>query len=1352
MAKHEVERLLGAASALDVKQNDVALLLKKTQQDDDQAHKAHNVDSQDQATSSDAAPAQADSAQTPAELAAADGVYASDAGAPAYGEFAAAEGGGGLSTGAWVGIGVAAVGAGVLIYEATKSDNNDENATNNVTSVTPSATSVPEGDTVTFTVHGTPGQTFNWVLSGVQAPDVQGGALSGTVLIGQDGVGIVTVNTVADSVNEGNEVMTLTVGGQHADVTLVDSATAQELTLTPGIDQIDLTASAGADIVTGIVDPFELLSNDETTFSNGDVIQGNGQTIVRLVVDSGGTQPADVVRLSDIATVELIAQTNSFFTMPAVSWDNVGEVVYTGGIGGMGVLFTSAQAGLDVVLAPAVNGGFMSASYTTNLFAAFGNSGRGGGSITFGADNNLADISVSMTQPTNTAYINVAGVRQGDVTVDDLTIHGQDVAIATITGFATGNLTVGDVNVDLGNSSTVSVTLSASTDVNVGNETLSVGNSGSISDYAFALSGNLVVGDVSLTAGSNGFITASFTAGTSSGVGNATVGDISVHMGSFTTTGHHDPLQVNVNAANDVTVGNVDIVVGNNTTSGTAHVQFSVTAATANSSGNIVVGDISMVGGDNVEATASLDFSSVGSDVTVGDVNIVVGNELSTAVAASNADAEFYVFNTSGLAGADVTIGDVTLGVGDSGTLDMTVSLSGLSTTAQTGDLGNLTIGNIDLSEGQNATGSVDVNMQQSATTSNLQGMGSLVVGNVDVALGQDATLSVSISQQLSGSVATAPAMGDFTVGNLNATLGIGATLDYYLFATNTAASAGAATSSFDLGHVSVGDVNLVGDDGSFVSITFSFSATNGSIPSVDIGNLNADFGVSAGLTMDVQITALTLGDISMGNATIHLGQAGFLDQDNSSFDILATLGDINSVIIGNVNISAEHLAGISDWAYYVSAMHDINSFDMGNFRVALGATATWTGSNDVTVTAGHDIGTVNFGDTLLSVGTGGSISSTVDRNIYGHDVGDVTFGAVELQAHGMAASLSMDLSVSASAGDIASFTLGDVTLLENATNTQVVNLSVNLTAGAGQIGDVNIGVVEFDYTTASTGALTFTFNQNAVTSGDVTIGGLTLNYTEIGTTLLPITTDQVAFNVFAGAGSVHIGVIDVNIDIESSVTTAAATAEITTLLNLSNILASVTGATIGLGTVDYSGVVYNGQAANPTLTIDVQPYTGNISVVGSDLNDFIIAQTTQNAHGTFTGGAGGDTFDFDGGNGAITQANVDIVTDFQHGVDIIDFDGTPLTNATQYNEGASPFANFAAFLTYANARANDAVPDFLIAGQVTGVNGVFVAYDSDHNGTVDFVIELQGIGLTGPNGLDLADFEFNVASPNGGL
>src|ERR1043166_5636317 len=100
MAKHEVERLLGAASALDVKQNDVAMLLKKKQQDDDNSHKAH-VDTHDQAASSDAAPAASDSAQTPTELAAADGIYANDA-APAYGEFAASESGGGLSTGAWV--------------------------------------------------------------------------------------------------------------------------------------------------------------------------------------------------------------------------------------------------------------------------------------------------------------------------------------------------------------------------------------------------------------------------------------------------------------------------------------------------------------------------------------------------------------------------------------------------------------------------------------------------------------------------------------------------------------------------------------------------------------------------------------------------------------------------------------------------------------------------------------------------------------------------------------------------------------------------------------------------------------------------------------------------------------------------------------------------------------------------------------------------------------------------------------------------------------------------------------------------------------------------------------------------
>jgi hypothetical protein len=95
--------------------------------------------------------------------------------------------------------------------------------------VTPSASSVDEGGTVTFTIATAPAQAAAqvlWGLTGVSASDVVGGALFGVATTNESGVATVAVEIVADGLTEAAETLTLLVGMESgsAAVTVNDTS------------------------------------------------------------------------------------------------------------------------------------------------------------------------------------------------------------------------------------------------------------------------------------------------------------------------------------------------------------------------------------------------------------------------------------------------------------------------------------------------------------------------------------------------------------------------------------------------------------------------------------------------------------------------------------------------------------------------------------------------------------------------------------------------------------------------------------------------------------------------------------------------------------------------------------------------------------------------------------------------------------------------------------------------------------------------------------------------------------------------------------------------------------------------
>ena len=171
----------------------------------------------------------------------------------------------------------------------------------NDTSITPvptytvsaSSTSFNEGSTATFTLSTTNvagGTSISYSISGVSASDVTGGSLSGSVNVGSNGQATISVPLVADTFTEGNETLTVTVQGQSASTTVVDSSTS------PLVPTYTLTASA-ASVNEGSTATF--------TLSTTNVAAGTG---VNYLIS--GVSEADVVggALSGTATVNSSGQ------------------------------------------------------------------------------------------------------------------------------------------------------------------------------------------------------------------------------------------------------------------------------------------------------------------------------------------------------------------------------------------------------------------------------------------------------------------------------------------------------------------------------------------------------------------------------------------------------------------------------------------------------------------------------------------------------------------------------------------------------------------------------------------------------------------------------------------------------------------------------------------------------------------------------------------------------------------------------------------------------------------------------------------------------------------------------------
>jgi hypothetical protein len=394
---------------------------------------------------------------------------------------------------------------------------------------------------------------------------------------------------------------------------------------------------------------------------------------------------------------------------------------------------------------------------------------------------------------------------------------------------------------------------------------------------------------------------------------------------------------------------------------------------------------------------------------------------------------------------------------------------------------------------------------------------------------------------------------------------------------------------------------------------------------------------------------------------------------------------------------------------YSVSASDDIASLTVGNITQVAGKNADNWVYFDLSAWDGA-VGDVTVGDISLAAGQGGSAWFSFEAS--GETaVGDVTFGNVALTAAGLNAFAGASITIeNDGAGSLGDMTVGTVSIDvngENASGYFYASASSAANAGVMTFGDFDLSVTSGPKKLGANVIVSIENTLSDVVMGDINLSGGVRGATDVTMTY---TADVNAY----AAGNLTVGNITVSGGDGLSDNFESLDFAVPTWLDVS------AGGNVVVGAIDYSGY-------GAAVAIDVSTVGGAPSIAGGAKADTITDNKGANA---ITGNGGADIFKFIDANTGKTVATFDQILDFTNSAgDKIDI--TPVVNVANYSEGV--YADFATYAAAANA-GNKAV----FVGEVGGVDGVIAAVDYDVNGSVDFMINLVGVGL---DGVDVASF-----------
>jgi hypothetical protein len=578
----------------------------------------------------------------------------------------------------------------------------------------------------------------------------------------------------------------------------------------------------------------------------------------------------------------------------------------------------------------------------------------------------------------------------------------------------------------------------------------------------------------------------------------------------------------------------------------------------------------------------------------------------------------------------------------------------------------------------------------------------------VEFAVGANATgyFTVENSAFADDGVAT---VGDVTVGNISAVVGQSGEFQIYYIGNYATGTGDVVT-----GRVSVGNRTIqVATEGFYSEEIYNSGSGSGDtlVGDLVIGDLVLNMGVNSSAEIYHSAYAdgtgdIAIGDVTIGDMVVDANDGGYLSYSLS----VSSYGDVGDITIGDISLQG----GVSSTIYLyhsISVSGDVGDIRVGDISVTMKQEGYFTGSFSVEANDGK-IGDVTFGDISLAAASGATIEYSVE--LEGETaVGDVTFGNIAIAAAGLNASASVSITIeNDGAGSIGAMTFGDVSLGVNGEN--AYGYFYASASSAASIGTMTFGDFDLSITSGAkkTGAELYVDISNSVS--DVVIGDISLagGARAVGDNTL---TYFASFSVDAG-GDITVGDI--------TVSGGDGLSDNFALLDFGlGWLDLGAGGKVTVGNIDYSGY---GAAA----TIDVSGVNGAASIIGTAKGDTIYDNKGNNA---LTGGAGADLFGFTNDNTGKTLATLDKILDFSNsGGDKIDLalSGGPL-DVNRYAE--SSFASFDAFVAGANT-GDRAV----YVGSITGVDGVVAAIDYNEDSTVDFMIQLVGVGL---DGVDVASF-----------
>ncbi len=927
--------------------------------------------------------------------------------------------------------------------------------------VSGSAASVDEGSAVIFTLQTTnvaAGATYSYILSGVSAADVAGGALTGSVTIGSDGKALIPVTLVADAATEGTETLTITIAGKTA------SATVNDTSLTPA--PVALNAA-----LTGNADSGAAFTGSSANDVFNSVIVGAAATGTTLQAGDNlvGGLGSDVLNISATGAAGALlvsgVQASSMERIAITDYTDAGvlelDAALISGVTNVDLFASSATgdvkvSGLSGVVAAAMSNGSgdLELAYNTAAIASKTDvQSLAVSNITAGAfvANGVETIAITSTLTANT-LTSVTGAATTSVTVagdKGLTITG---ALANTVTTLDASKATGDVVVGLTAGGNVKATGGAGNDTfdfaagltdkdvvdgGAGSNTVKIAETANrnftgvtltnVQTLDFAVTTNTLTDlDIKALADSVGVTVRAGTDDKDVTVNNVGVGQVVTVANAFAATlelgdvainlesnvGTADSVSVALSAATNVaqTLDKLTIDAGAETLSiSNSGVSTAATAYTLTS----LIAD----------GAKTINFTGAGNFVTTLNES-AGGANVTTTIDASSASGEFKItenvtndMTIKGSSGQNTIVMAATLNnkdtiIGGASTKDAVSATIGSATTATTGKFNLTGVETLALTATSAQTSVVDLSASTGVTAVTVSSSAATGTANVTInGLAAGTTVSTTTTNDFDATASLTVALKDATGSNDSITIGLNNTADddFILVAagietvTLSAASTGInAGSSLNVAGVAATKLVVTGGvAASGLDLTLGGAVVlNKSVSSVDTSGFSGAVKVTGSSATDASALAVNAGT--------------FIVQNTGAVDTF-----IAGTTTGKVDTFAGTIGATSAAADFITQIKNFETYDI---KFADG----------VAVTANTNEGLGDGDSVVTSIKLSGGLASSTYTATAGFIDGKLL---TSFDASGLGGAISIQVDAGANSGTTSLGDLGSKLTIKGSTS-----------------------------------------------------------------------------------------------------------------------------------------------------------------------------------------------------------------------------------------------------------------------------------------------------------------------------